>query len=76
MSYQEEEPPPTVPKISMTLFMISIPLMVLAVALAVVPLIVVSRADHRRRQADSIHRRDRVPVAPARVDDEAVPIAA
>jgi hypothetical protein len=76
MSYQEEEPPPTVPKISMTLFMISIPLMVLAVALAVVPLIVASCADHRRRQADAIPRRDPVPVAPATVDDEAVPMAA
>jgi flagellar basal body-associated protein FliL len=76
MSYQEEEPSPTVPKASMTLFMISIPLMVLAVALAVVPLIVVSRADHRRRQDEATHRRDPVPVEPARVDEEAAPMAA
>ena len=76
MSCQEEEPLPTVPKIKMTLFMISIPLMVLAVALAVVPLIVVSYADHRRRQDDATHRRDPVPVVPAVVDDEAVPMAA
>ena len=76
MSRQEEEPNPTVPKISMTLFMISIPLMVLAVAIAVVPLIVASYADHRRRQCDATRRRDPVPVVPAAVDDESVPMAA
>ena len=76
MSCQEEEPLPTVPKIQMTLFMISIPLMVLAVALAVVPLIVVSHADHRRRQAEATHRRNPVPIVAAAVDDESVPMAA
>jgi hypothetical protein len=60
----------------MTLFMISIPLMVLAVALAVVPLIVMSCADHRRRQDEATRRRDAVPVATATVDDEAIPMAA
>jgi hypothetical protein len=60
----------------MTLFMISIPLMVLAVALAAVPLIVVSCRDHRRRQADATHRHDPVPVAALTADDEAVPMAA
>jgi predicted transcriptional regulator len=56
--------------------MISIPLMVLAVALAVVPLIVASRMDHRRRQDEVAHRRDSVPVVSATVDDDAVPMAA
>jgi hypothetical protein len=60
----------------MTLFMISIPFMVLAVAIAVVPLIVMSCADHRRRQADATHRRDPGAVAPAAVDDDAIPLAA
>jgi hypothetical protein len=46
----------------MTLLMISIPLMVLAVALAVLPLIVTSYADHDRRQADATDLRDRVPL--------------
>ena len=36
----------------MTLFMISVPLMALAVALAVLPLIFMSHADHRRRMAE------------------------
>ena len=76
MSCQEEEPLPTVPKIQMTLFMISIPLMVLAVAIAAVPLIVVSCGDHGRRQADATRSHEPVPVVPAGVDDEAVPMAA
>jgi len=76
MSCQEEEPSPTVPKTPMTLFMISIPLMVLAVAIAAVPLIVVSCGDHRRRQADATRSHEPVPVVPAGVDDEAVPMAA
>jgi hypothetical protein len=76
MSYQEQEPPPTVPKISMTLFIISIPLMVLAVALAAVPLIVASYADHRRRQDEATQRLDAVPVVPATRDDETIPMAA
>jgi hypothetical protein len=37
-----------VPTKSMALLMISIPLMVLAVALAVLPLVLMSHADHRR----------------------------
>ena len=37
----------------MTLFMISIPLMALAAALAVLPLIVMSHGDHRRRMAEA-----------------------
>ena len=37
----------------MTLFMISAPLMVLAVALVVLPLIFMSHADHRRRMAEA-----------------------
>ena len=76
MSCQEEEPSPTVPKISMTLFMISIPLMALAVALAVVPLIVASCADHRRRQDEATNSRGAAADLPATVDDEAVPMAA
>ena len=76
MSHQEEEPTPYGSEISMTLFMISIPLMVLAVAIAVVPLIVASYADHRRRQSDATRRRDPVPVVPGAVDDESVPMAA
>jgi hypothetical protein len=51
--------------------MISIPLMVLAVALAVVPLVVMSYADDRRRQADT-HRHDLVPIVSPAVDDEAL----
>jgi hypothetical protein len=44
---------PTVPAQSMTLFMISVPLMALAVALAGLPLICMSHADHRRRMAEA-----------------------
>jgi hypothetical protein len=40
----------------MTLFMISVPLMALAIALAVLPLIFMSHADHRRRMAEAIPR--------------------
>jgi hypothetical protein len=50
MARQEVEPPiPSGSKVSMTLFIISIPLMVLAVVLAVLPLIVMSVADRHRR---------------------------
>jgi hypothetical protein len=59
----------------MTILMISIPLMVLAVAIAVVPLVVMSYADHRRRQAES-DRRASVPDEALAVDDRAVPMAA
>jgi len=37
----------------MALFIISIPLMVVAVALAIVPLIVASHSEHRRPAAES-----------------------
>lgn len=37
----------------MTLFMVSVPLMVLAVALAVLPLILMSHAEHRDRTAEA-----------------------
>ena len=40
----------------MTLFMISVPLMALAVALAVLPLILMSHSDHRRRMAEATPR--------------------
>ena len=39
----------------MTLFMLSIPLMVLAVAIAVIPLIVCSHAEHRERIRSERH---------------------
>jgi len=37
----------------MALFIISIPLMVLAVAVAIVPLVMASRSEHRERMAPS-----------------------
>jgi hypothetical protein len=52
----------------MTLFMISVPLMALAVALAVLPLIFMSHADHRRRMAEAIPR-NRIHLS-AHADDE------
>ena len=59
----------------MALFMITIPLMVLAVALAVLPLILMSHADHRRRTAEAISRL--TPSEPvSTVDAESVPLAA
>jgi hypothetical protein len=56
MGCQEEEPTPFGSHESMTLFMLSIPLMVLAVALGVLPLILMSHADHRHRTAEAISR--------------------
>src|SRR6202035_1509072 len=50
---------------SMTLFMISVPLMALAVALAVLPLIFMSHADHRRRMVEATPRRGGHFLAPA-----------
>jgi hypothetical protein len=61
----------------MTLFVISIPLMVLAVALAVLPLILMSFSDHRRRTAETTPRnRWGRAQEVAAMDEEAVPIAA
>ncbi len=76
MGYQEEEPPPTVPTKSMALFMLSIPLMVLAVALAVLPLILMSHADHRRRKEAAIPRRGWVASEFVADETESVPQAA
>jgi hypothetical protein len=61
----------------MTLFMISIPLMVLAVALAVLPLVLMSHADHRRRTAEMISRSHGISSGSVTaVDMERVPLAA
>jgi hypothetical protein len=61
----------------MTLFAISIPLMVLAVALAVLPLILMSFADQRSRMADTTSRNRWDPAQKiVAVDEEAGPIAA
>lgn len=57
MRHQEAEPYPDGSDRFMELFAFSIPLMVLAVAIAVVPLIVMSCADHRRRTDEQIARR-------------------
>jgi len=74
---KEEEPTPYGSHESMALFMISIPLMVLAVALAALPLILVSHADHRRRTAETTSRSHGAPSEPiAAVDTEPVPLAA
>ena len=49
----------------MTLFVLSIPLMVLAVALAVIPLLVGSHADHRARTAEAtVPSRTGAPIRP------------
>jgi hypothetical protein len=53
-----------VPANTMTLFLISIPLMVLAVALAAVPLILMSRADHRLRAVEATPRQPASPDQP------------
>jgi hypothetical protein len=61
----------------MMLLVISIPLMVLAVALAVLPLILMSFADHRSHLADTPARDHKArPLEFATVDEEADPIAA
>ena len=66
-----------VPTKSMTLFMISIPLMVLAVALAVLPLILLSHADHRLRTVEMKSQSRAIPSElAAEVNPESVPIAA
>jgi hypothetical protein len=61
----------------MTLIIISIPLMILAVAIAVVPLLVMSHVDHRLRQEEAI-RSKRLIHGEAATDDDAaiVPWAA
>ena len=66
-----------VPTKSMALLMISIPLMVLAVALAVLPLVLMSHADHRRRTAETISRSHGTPSeSVTAVDSQCVPLAA
>jgi len=59
MTARRRSPLPTVPTTSMTLFMVSVPLMVLAIALAVLPLILMSRAEHRGRMAEATFRNRR-----------------
>ena len=59
----------------MALFIISIPFMVLAVVLAVLPLIVMSFAD-RHRTAETISTAAALQSQPAIADDEDVPQAA
>jgi hypothetical protein len=59
----------------MTLF-ISIPLMVLAVAIAVVPLLVMSHVDHRHHQEEATRRERLASGDAATDDDEALPLAA
>lgn len=49
MATRRRNPTLTVPTKLMTLFMITVPIMVLAVALAVLPLILLSHTDHRHR---------------------------
>jgi hypothetical protein len=56
MATRRRNPLPTVPMKAMALFILSIPLMVLAVALGVLPLIGMSHADHRRHKAETISR--------------------
>jgi hypothetical protein len=60
----------------MALFMLSLPLMVLAVALAVLPLILMSHADHRRRSAETISRGRWTASEVAADETESVPLAA
>jgi hypothetical protein len=45
--------PPGTARHDMTLFVLSIPLMMIMVALAVIPLIVMSRAEHGRMAAEA-----------------------
>ena len=76
MARQEAEPPiPYGSEVSMAFFIISIPLMVLAVVIAVLPLIVMSFAD-RHRTAETISTAAAMQSQPAIADDEDVPQAA
>ena len=76
MAHQEEEPLiPYGSEISMALFMLTIPLMVLAVAITVLPLIMMSFAD-RHRTAETISTAAALQSQPAIADDEDVPQAA
>jgi hypothetical protein len=59
----------------MTLVLISIPLMILAVAIAAVPLILMSSAEHRRRMAEIVPPFEPVSES-SQFDDRATPIAA
>jgi hypothetical protein len=58
----------------MTLVMISIPLMVVAVAIAALPLILMSYAEHRRHPAETVRHDDRGTAQ--RTGDESAPLAA
>lgn len=69
MTSRRRSPLSTVPTTSMTLFMASVPLMVLAVALAVLPLILMSRAEHRGRIAEATSRSG-IPVSGHSSDSE------
>ena len=64
-----------VPTKSMALFMISIPLMVLAVALAVLPLVLMSHADHRRRTAERSPTAGTPSASVTAVETECAPLA-
>jgi len=76
MAHQEEEPLiPYGSEISMALFMLTIPLMVLAVAITVLPLIVMSFAD-RHRTTETISTAAGRQIRPATAEDEHVPQAA
>lgn len=60
----------------MTLIIITIPLMVLALAIAVVPLIVMSRVDHRHRQEEAVRQKRKVFYEATMADEETLPLAA
>ena len=60
----------------MTIIIISIPLMILAVAIAVVPLIVMSRVDHRHRQAEVSGPKRDISAQAAPADEQGLPLAA
>ena len=76
MARQEAEPPiPYGCEVSMAFFIISIPLMLLAVVIAVLPLVVMSLAD-RHRAAETTTPALGLQVGPAMAEDEEVHQAA
>ena len=76
MARQEAEPPiPYGSEVSMAFFIISIPLMVLAVVIAVLPLIVMSLAD-RHRMAETTSPAMGLQVGPTMAEGENVHQAA
>ena len=76
MARQEAEPPiPYGSEVSMAFFIISIPLMVLAVVIAVLPLIVMSLAD-RHRSAETTSPALGLQVGPTMAEGENVHQAA